>query len=43
MKVRVTVSLDYEVYELIRELSEEADRSVSSFINLMLRRALFKK
>ena len=43
MKVRVTVSIDYEVLKMIQMMADEADRSVSSYINLILRKAMLPK
>jgi hypothetical protein len=36
-KVRTTLTLDPDVYEIISKLAEKDDRSVSSMINKILR------
>lgn len=39
-KVSVSLTLDEDLIELLKEYSERADRSVSSYVNLMLRSCL---
>lgn len=43
LKKTVCISLDYPVLEKVKELAEYEDRSVSSYINLVLREHLEKK
>ncbi len=43
LKTKISVTLDNTVLEEIRLLSEKDDRSVSSFINLVLRDYLEKR
>lgn len=43
MKKTVSISLDYPVLEKVRELAEYEDRSLSSYINLVLREHLERK
>ena len=40
MKVKVTVTLDYEVLESVKLIAEETDRTVSGCINILLKRAI---
>lgn len=40
MKVKVSISLDYEVLEKVKLLAELTDRSVSQYINMILKRNL---
>jgi predicted transcriptional regulator len=40
MKVKVSISLDYEVLEKIKILAELTDRSVSQYVNMLLKRSL---
>ena len=40
MKKTISMSLDYPVLEKIKYLADQDDRSVSSFINLILREYL---
>jgi predicted transcriptional regulator len=40
MKVKVSISLDYEVLEKVKILAELTDRSVSQYINMLLKRSL---
>ena len=37
LKVKASITLDEEVYEKAKLLAEEDDRSLSSYINLLLR------
>ena len=37
LKVKVSITLDEDVYEKAKLLAEEDDRSLSSYINLLLR------
>ena len=43
LKKTVSISLDYPVLEKVKELAEQEDRSLSSYINLVLREHLEKK
>ncbi len=43
MKQIISVSLDTDIIEKIKELAEESDRSVSQYINLILKEHLKKK
>ena len=43
LKKTVSITLDYPVLEKVKELAEYEDRSVSSYINLVLREHLEKK
>ena len=43
MKVKVTVTVDYEVLESVKIMADETDRSVSSCVNYLLKRALSGK
>lgn len=38
LKVKVSISIDEPVYEKIKERAEYQDRSVSSYINLVLKK-----
>lgn len=42
MKKTISISLDYPVLDKVKELAEYEDRSVSSYINLVLREHLEK-
>ena len=37
LKVKVSITLDEDIYEKAKLLAEEDDRSLSSYINLLLR------
>ena len=39
-KLRISITLDPELLELIREKADEDDRSLSQFINLSMRKYL---
>ncbi len=43
LKKTVSISLDEPVLEKVKELAEHQDRSLSSYINLVLREHLEKK
>lgn len=43
LKKAVSITLDYPVLEKIQKLAEYEDRSLSSYINLVLREHLEKK
>lgn len=38
LKQKISITLDEDVIEKVRVYAEEADRSVSQYINLLLRR-----
>lgn len=40
LKTKISITLDDLIYEKIKELAEYDDRSVSSYINLVLREHL---
>lgn len=40
LKTKISITLDNSIHEKIRELAEYDDRSVSSYINLVLREHL---
>lgn len=42
MKKIISISLDYPILDKVKELAEYDDRSVSSYINLVLREHLKK-
>lgn len=37
LKIRTSITLDEDVYEKVKVLAENDDRSLSSYINLLLR------
>lgn len=43
LKKSISITLDYPVLEKVRELAEYEDRSLSSYINLVLREHLEQK
>ena len=43
LKERISITIDGNILEQIKELAEENDRSVSQYINLILKRHLAKK
>lgn len=43
LKKTVSITLDHPVLEKVKELAEYEDRSLSSYINLVLREHLEKK
>jgi len=43
MKKIISVSLDADIIEKIRDLAEASDRSVSQYVNLVLKEHLKKK
>lgn len=43
LKVKLSITLDEDVAESVRRLAEEDDRSVSQYINLILKNHLLKK
>jgi predicted transcriptional regulator len=42
-KEKLSITLDYDIYEKLVELAEKDDRSVSSMINKTLRESLMKQ
>ena len=42
LKERITITLDQPIIEKVKELAEVSDRSVSSYINLVLKRHIEK-
>lgn len=40
LKIKISITLDSPIHEKIKELAEYDDRSVSSYINLVLREHL---
>lgn len=40
VKTKVSITIDDPILEKIKELSEQGDRSLSSYINLVLRKHL---
>lgn len=42
LKVKLSITLDEDVAESVRRLAEEDDRSVSQYINLILKNHLLK-
>ena len=43
LKTNVSVTLDEDIIELVKELSEEEDRSFSQYINMVLKELLKRK
>lgn len=43
LKEKVSITLDSDIVELIKELSEEEDRSFSQYVNLVLKEHLKQK
>ena len=43
MKKKVSITLDEDIIEKIREMAEDSDRSFSQFINLILKDYLNKE
>ena len=43
LKTNVSVTLDEDIIELVKELSEEEDRSFSQYINMVLKENLKRK
>jgi len=37
-KVKVSISLDEDIIEIVKNLAEEDDRTFSSYVNMLLRR-----
>ena len=37
LKTHISITLDIDIYERAKQLAEEDDRSLSSYINLLLR------
>lgn len=37
LKIRVSITLDSDILEKIKEMAEEDDRSVSQYINIVLK------
>lgn len=42
LKVKLSITLDEDVAETIRQLAEEDDRAVSQYINLILKNHIIK-
>jgi hypothetical protein len=42
MKVKIAITIDEEVLELLKELAEKESRTISSQINKILKDALYK-
>lgn len=40
LKVKVSITLDHDIVESLKELAEKDDRSFSQYINILLRRHL---
>lgn len=43
LKVKMSITLDGDIVHRIRELSEDDDRSVSQYINLVLKEHIAKR
>jgi len=43
LKIRTSITLDEDIYEKIKTLAENDDRSLSSYINLLLREHIENK
>ena len=43
LKIRTSITLDEDIYEKIKMLAENDDRSLSSYINLLLREHIESK
>ena len=43
LKVRLSITLDEDIAQKIRDLAEKDDRSLSQYINLVLRHHLLQK
>ncbi len=43
LKTKVSVTLDMDVVEMLKELAEQDDRSFSQYVNLVLKRYLEKE
>ena len=43
LKERISITLDSDLLELVREEAENDDRSVSQFINLVLKKYITEK
>lgn len=43
LKTKVSITLDTDVVEMLKELAEEDDRSFSQYINLILKNYLSKR
>ncbi|MBP3360525.1 MAG: CopG family transcriptional regulator [Clostridia bacterium] len=43
LKKKVSITLDEDIIEKVKELSEDCDRSFSQFINLVLKNYLNKR
>ncbi len=43
LKAKISITLDEPIIEAVQQLAEEEDRSVSSYINLVLKEHLEKK
>lgn len=43
LKKSISITLDEDIIEKIRELAEESDRSFSQYVNLVLKKYLMSK
>lgn len=43
LKTKISITLDNEIVDKLKELSEQDDRSLSQYINLILKEYLKKK
>lgn len=43
LKVKLSITLDEDVAEAIRQLAEDDDRAVSQYINIILKNHIIKK
>ena len=43
LKTNVSITLDEDIIKLVKELSEEEDRSFSQYINLLLRKHIIAR
>ena len=43
LKTKVSITLDIDVVEMLKELAEQDDRSFSQYVNLVLKRYLEKE
>lgn len=43
IKKKISISLDWDLLEKVRELAEQDDRSLSQYINIVLKEHISKK
>ena len=43
LKVKISITLDYDIVEKARELAEQDDRSLSQYINIALKEYIIKQ